>query len=350
MSGLSLKNISHAFVNNQVVKDVSLEVRQGELVCLLGPSGCGKTTLLRIAAGLEKIQIGQVCIEGKIVADPEKGINHPPEKRGVGLMFQDYALFPHLSVKNNIIFGIEYDDQQRINWSNQALEKIGLKHHAHEYPHTLSGGQQQRVALLRAIAPRPKILLLDEPFSSLDMTSRLQIRNQTLDILKQTNIATLMVTHDPEEAMYMADQILVMNEGRIIQVGTPDELYYKPNNAIVAGFLGPINKLITFVENGKAITPLGSFIAPNFNEGDKVQVLIRPECINLSDANESKENKIFEVVTSRMIGGDSLINFNVPGTNGKQSIQARMSDDFQPAIGSYIKTEVNDKDVYIYPI
>ena len=213
MSGLHLNNVSHAFDNGvPVLRGISVFVAPGELVCLLGPSGCGKTTLLRVAAGLEHLQVGQVTIAEQVVAEGRQGRHVATEKRGIGLMFQDYALFPHLTVFENIAFGLVENISQRQQWIEKALRRMGLEAYAGNYPHILSGGQQQRVALLRALAPEPRVLLLDEPFSGLDVTRRADIRAETLNFLKETGVATLMVTHDPEEAMFMADRILVMNE------------------------------------------------------------------------------------------------------------------------------------------
>ncbi|MCK4939126.1 MAG: ABC transporter ATP-binding protein, partial [Rhodospirillaceae bacterium] len=228
MSGIEMKRIRHAFGNDMVLDDVSLVSGPGKLTCLLGPSGCGKTTLLRLAAGLENLQQGQIAIQGITVADGASGFSVAPEKRDVGLMFQDYALFPHLNVFENIAFGIEKLNAERRQWIKDSLEQMGLSHHAYSYPHTLSGGQQQRVALLRALAPEPGVLLLDEPFSGLDVTRRAQVREEALTFLKQSGVAVVMVTHDPEEAMFMADHIVIMNEGRVVQAGTPVQTYFHP--------------------------------------------------------------------------------------------------------------------------
>lgn len=252
MSGLHLRAISHAYGRNRVLSGVSVFVAPGELVCLLGPSGCGKTTLLRIAAGLEDLQTGVVEIDGSVVADGAQKRSLPPEQRGVGLMFQDYALFPHLNVRDNVTFGLGKASGSRSAWLDDALTSMGVENYANAYPHTLSGGQQQRVALLRALAPQPRVLLLDEPFSGLDVTRRAQIRADTLQVIKQTGVATLMVTHDPEEAMFMADRILVMNEGRVIQDGRPTDLYFSPADAFVAELFGPVNRFRATVQDGMA--------------------------------------------------------------------------------------------------
>jgi len=243
VSGLLLSNIYHSYDDIEVLRDTSLLVEAGELVCLLGPSGCGKTTLLRIAAGLEPLQAGRVEINGALAADTKSGFSVPTEKRGTGLMFQDYALFPHLTVFGNVIFGISKPSAGQLHRVRQDMAQMGIADLEDAYPHMLSGGQQQRVALLRAMAPRPGVLLLDEPFAGLDTALRAQIREESLTLLKQTGVATLMVTHDPQEAMFVADRILVMNRGRIEQVGTPREIYQFPATEFIARFVGQTNIL-----------------------------------------------------------------------------------------------------------
>ena len=273
--GLKVSGVRHRFGDRLVLQDAALTVAPGELVCLLGPSGCGKSTLLRLCAGLEDLQEGLIEIDGRPVAGG--GLQTPPEKRNVGLVFQDYALFPHLSVLDNVRFGAS--DRKR---ALDLLERLGLAGHARSYPHMLSGGQQQRVALARALAPAPAVLLLDEPFSGLDVTLRAQVREEMADILKETGVAVVMVTHDPEEAMFMADRIQVMGtEGLTLQVGTPEEIYFRPIDRFVARFLGPLVQLPAKVRDGRAETALGSVPAPNRPEGDSVDVLIRHEGLRL---------------------------------------------------------------------
>ncbi len=224
MKGLHVIGVSHAFGDNKVLDNASLMIPAGEVVCLLGPSGSGKTTLLRLAAGLERLQQGAILIDDEIVANEERHV--PPEHRGVGLMFQDYALFPHLSVLDNVTFGLlgQAKDRARRR-AMEMLDQVSMTAHAQNHPNMLSGGQQQRVALARALAPEPKLLLLDEPFSGLDTNMRGQIREETLTVLKANGVATVMVTHDPEEAMFMADRIKILGEtGRILQSGRPHDI------------------------------------------------------------------------------------------------------------------------------
>ena len=343
MNGLQVSDLTHDYGVIRVVSGVSVCVAPGEVVCLLGPSGCGKTTLLRVAAGLERLQRGQVRIGEAVVADADAGLHMPPERRGIGLMFQDYALFPHLSVRDNIRFGVGADSEERRNWIDRALAQMDLTAHADSFPHMLSGGQQQRVALLRALAPKPRVLFLDEPFSGLDVSRRAQVRSQTLTFLKDSGVATLLVTHDPEEAMFKAHRILVMNLGRIVQDASPVETYFKPADAFVAGFFGPVNRLSGPIVEGHVATPLGTFAATGLADGDGAIVLIRPEGLQLAAADGG-----FRVVSARPLGGASLVVFEIDSAAGPIRIEARMPGIFLPTPGSRIGVSVNADEVHVF--
>lgn len=281
--GLKMSNVSHMFGDNHVLRDISFDVAPGELVCLLGPSGCGKTTALRLAAGLEKLQVGEISVSDQVVARPGEYVE--PEKRGVGMVFQDYALFPHLNVAKNIGFGLRHmNEAHRTSAIKRALAQVGMADYISAYPHELSGGQQQRIALARALAPTPRIMLLDEPFSGLDVARRADLRDTTLHVLKNAGIATVMVTHDPQEAMYMADRIIIMNEGQIMQDGTPEALYFKPENRFVASFFGEVNRFPSKVANGVISTPVGEIADCGYEDGTEVDVLIRPEGLHIGEA------------------------------------------------------------------
>ncbi len=281
--GLKMSNVSHMFGDNRVLRDISFDVAPGELVCLLGPSGCGKTTALRLAAGLEKLQVGEISVSEQVVARPGEYVE--PEKRGVGMVFQDYALFPHLNVAKNIGFGLRHlNDEDRTAAIKKALAQVGMSDYFSAYPHELSGGQQQRIALARALAPTPRIMLLDEPFSGLDVARRADLRDTTLHVLKNAGIATVMVTHDPQEAMYMADRIIIMNEGQIMQDGTPEALYFRPDNRFVASFFGEVNRFPSKVANGAISTPVGVITDCEYEDGTDVDVLIRPEGLHIGEA------------------------------------------------------------------
>lgn len=344
MSGLHLRAISHAFGSNQVLSDVSVSVAPGELVCLLGPSGCGKTTLLRIAAGLETIQTGQVEIDGELVADAERHIDQPPEKRGVGLMFQDYALFPHLTIQENISFGVAQKDRAHHQSTiADSMTNMGISGYAKAYPHTLSGGQQQRVALLRALAPSPNVLLLDEPFSGLDVTRRAQVRTETLRTIKDTGVGTLMVTHDPEEAMFMADRILVMNEGEVLQDGTPTDLYFHPHNQFVTELFGPVNEFTGIVENNLIKTPVGAFPISGYNNGTELSFLIRPEGFMIDQAVSDISMK---VITARPLGRSSVVMMELDdGT----PVEARVPGVVLPEAGSSVTISIRPEQIHYFP-
>lgn len=350
--GLHILNVSHSYDSTKVLTGVSVFVGEGEVVCLLGPSGCGKTTLLRIAAGLEQVQVGRITIGDDLVADGSSPTQWPPEKRGVGLMFQDYALFPHLTVFDNIAFGIEgkREVEKRRAWIMSGLNRMGLEAYAEAYPHVLSGGQQQRVALLRALAPNPRVLLLDEPFSGLDVTRRAQIREETFDVLRDAGVAALMVTHDPEEAMFMADRILVMNEGRVVQSGSPTDIYFQPNSNFVAELFGPVNRFTGTVHDGSVETLLGRFPAPTLHDGDPAEVLIRPEALSLapSSATNGHQGPSFRVVNARTLGRSSHLALAANDMRTDSLITARVPDVFLPPEGSLVNVGVAPERAHVF--
>lgn len=331
---LVVEGLSHDYGKRRVLEAASLRVRPGEILCLLGPSGCGKTTLLRLVAGLETVQTGWVLIDGVDVT------RSPPEKRGIGLVFQDFALFPHLSVLDNVAFGIAGDRARAV----EMLRRLGMEDYAAAYPHTLSGGQQQRVALARALAPQPRVMLLDEPFSGLDTGLRARLRDDTLHLLKLSGAATILVTHDPEEAMFMGDRIAVMQDGRIVQAGPPEELYLRPANAFVAAFFGEVNRIATRVEGGAARTPLGPLDANGIAEGSAVEVLVRPEALVLSIA----EDGAARVLAARMLGRTSLVHLELAGETPLH-LHARMPGDFLPPEGSRVSIRLDRRRAYVFP-
>ncbi len=352
MKGLHVIGVSHAFANNQVLDNASMMIPAGELVCLLGPSGSGKTTLLRLAAGLERLQRGKILIDDEIVADKDTQV--PSEHRGIGLMFQDYALFPHLSIIDNVTFGLlgQPEDQARRR-AMDMLDQVGMTGHAASYPHMLSGGQQQRVALARALAPEPKVLLLDEPFSGLDTNMRGQIREETLTVLKNSGVATLMVTHDPEEAMFMADRIKILgNNGRILQAGRPHDIYYHPQHEFVAKLFGLMNRFEGVIENGAVEIPLGRIRADGLDEGQKVEILVRPEGVILnSDGGEgSSGGAPVEVLSTHLLGHDNIVRVRLTGNGGQgQELYVRIHHAFEPELSKKITAGVDPEYAFIFP-
>ncbi len=239
---ISLSSVSHRYGDFVAVRDASLEVAKGEVHCLLGPSGSGKSTLLRLIAGLEVLQAGEIALGGELVASPGARVQLPPERRSVGFVFQDYALFPHLSVVRNVTFGMVRAEDRRER-AMELLDQVEMAGFADVMPHTLSGGQQQRVALARALARSPDVMLLDEPFSGLDRHLRVAVRQRTIEVLRAAGVATLVVTHDPNEAHLLSDGISVMREGSLLQTGTAEQLYRRPAVAEVAEVFGVVNRL-----------------------------------------------------------------------------------------------------------
>ena len=341
VNDLAIEHVTHRFGATLAVDDAELSVGAGELVCLVGPSGCGKTTLLRIAAGLEALQEGRVTIGGSIMGDSQGSV--APESRNVGLVFQDFALFPHLTVRGNIAFGLQnHSTSERDQLVAQALERTGMNGYAKTYPHQLSGGQQQRVALARALAPRPRVVLLDEPFSGLDTSLRHRVRDQTAKILRDSGIATLMVTHDPEEAMYLADRIAVMDKGRIRQIGTPDEIYLKPADAFVAAFFGDVNRFEGIVQNGQVETALGQVAANGVPEGTKADVLIRPEALSIKVGNGNGS-----VTAARFLGRSSLIDVGL-GDSGTLTVRIHIPGRFLPAVGDAVAVTHDAAQTFVF--
>ena len=312
---LALEGVTAAFDGVAAVDDVSLEVAAGEIVCLLGPSGCGKTTTLRVAAGLERQRAGRVLIDGHVVSDGAR--NLPPEARSVGLMFQDFALFPHLTVAENIAFGLRRatpaSEKQKL--VREYLARVDLKGYEHKFPHQLSGGEQQRVALARALAPRPRIMLMDEPFSGLDNRLRDEVREQTLAILKAEGAAVLMVTHEPDAAMRRADRIALMRRGQIVQVGAPYHIYNYPVDREAAAFFSDINVIHGVVRDRQTDTPFGLFLTPKLVDEADVEIIVRPQHLVVEpDRGEPPESTpehgvpaSGRVERARFIGSSSLI-------------------------------------------
>jgi len=339
---LSLEHVSHRFGNLLAVDDVTLSVEPGEIVCLVGPSGCGKSTLLRVAAGLEPLQQGRVTIGSETMADGS--VTVPPEARNVGLVFQDYALFPHLSVRDNIAFGLrDMPAEDRRARTDRALDRTGLDRWADTFPHELSGGQQQRVALARAIAPRPRVVLLDDPFSGLDAQLRHQVRDDAARILRDSGVATLMVTHDSEEAMYIADRIAVMREGGIRQLGLPDDIYLQPADAFVATFFGDVNRFRGTVSSAGVETPLGKVGTNGFADGTEVEVLMRPEALELA----ASEGTAATVESARFLGRTSLIDVTIGGGEAIP-VRIRVAGRQLPAKGAQVFVRQSGDQAFIF--
>jgi iron(III) transport system ATP-binding protein len=297
---IRLRGVSKSFGATRAVRDVTLEIERGELMAVLGPSGCGKTTLLRLIAGFETPDAGSVTVGDEVVAGPGRLV--PPEKRPVGMVFQDYALFPHLTVEANVAFGLSRRPrEERETLTKRTLELVGLQHKAGSHPQELSGGERQRVALARALAPEPELVLLDEPFSSLDATLRAGLRREVELILREAEATALLVTHDQEEALSMADRLAVMREGGIVQVGAPEEVYGRPASRWAAQFVGEVNVLAGVARGDGVETELGRFDLRAPATGT-VHVAVRPEQLELTAGHDGNA----EVVAREFRGHDVL--------------------------------------------
>ena len=307
---LSIDGVSKEYGKEKAVEELSLSVRDGELLTLLGPSGCGKTTTLRMIAGLEAPSSGTISIAGETVTGDADGPFRKPEERDVGIVFQDYALFPHLTVAENIAFGLtELDDDETDARVADLLELVDLEAHDEKMPSQLSGGQQQRVALARSLAPEPDVLLLDEPFSNLDVRLRVEMREEVRHILKRAGVTAISVTHDQEEALSISDRVAIMNDGAIAQVGNPGEVFENPESRFVASFLGQASFLSARVTD-RLETGLGSFGLERLSgsieayDGAMIDVLVRPDDLQAMPTSEPKADGY---VVHRQYNGPNFI-------------------------------------------
>ena|SRR6187401_233155 len=305
---LTYRGVTHRYGATPAVSDFSLDIAPGEIVSLVGPSGCGKTTLLRLAAGVERPSAGSILINEREVAG---GSFEPPERRGVGLMFQDFALFPHLSNLANVMFGLKWlPNAEAEREARAALDRVGLAKYADLYPHMLSGGEQQRVALARAVAPRPSVLLMDEPFSGLDRRLRDQVREEILHVLRESHVTCVIVTHDAEEAMLLADRIALMRAGRLVQEGEPRALYREPVDLFAARLFCELNEIPAVVHDGVAVSAAGRFPAPDLAEGSAAVVAIRPQGISLRPTGTGLAGRL---ESRRFLGEVEQISLTVNG-------------------------------------
>lgn len=351
---LEIESLSRSFGKMQFISGVSLRVEAGQVACLLGPSGCGKTTLLRLIAGIDEPDSGEVRINGKVVFG--KNVYIPAEHRSVGLMFQDFALFPHLTVSENIAFGLvgrRLDRKARIA---ELLHKVRLKKLRDRYPHEISGGEQQRVALARAIAPRPQVMLLDEPFSSFDDRLRDQMREDTLAILRSEGAAVLLVTHVPAEAMRVADEIILMRRGEIVQSGAPLDLYFHPCDREAAEYFSDLNIVHGVVKGSRVKTIFGDFDAADFVDDADVEIMIRPQHVlmdfdrNGSKPAPSKKDGVpvrGEVRRSTFLGNASLVEFQLEADSS--AFKALVPSIFLPKRGQKFWLRLARNRCFLFP-
>jgi iron(III) transport system ATP-binding protein len=351
---LEVRSLFRQYAGKTVVQDVSLEVQQGQVTCLLGPSGCGKSTTLRMIAGVDMQNRGEIYVDGALVCDTVSRV--PPERRSIGLMFQDFALFPHLSVAQNVAFGLKGNKSDTVSRVKALLNKVGMGRYLDAYPHQLSGGEQQRVALARALAPKPRVMLMDEPFSGLDDRLRDDIRDETLDVLKDEGTAVLLVTHEPGEAMRMADEIVLMRDGAIVQRGAPYNIFNAPADKQAAAFFSDINVIRGKVQSSLTDTPFGQFLTPGLGDGTDVDIVIRPQHIKIDfDRGGKGPNPTPQdgaaargiVRRARFIGSASLVEFEMDydGT----ILRAEIPSVFLPQKGTPLWLMIRRDKCFVFP-
>jgi iron(III) transport system ATP-binding protein len=351
---LEICNIVRSFGGRRVVDDVSLVVMPGQVTCLLGPSGCGKSTTLRIIAGVDIQDAGTIHVDGRLICDTVTRV--PPEERGIGLMFQDFALFPHLDVARNVAFGLKGPKGEVRGRVEDLLRKVGMSRHIDAYPHQLSGGEQQRVALARALAPRPRIMLMDEPFSGLDDRLRDEIRDETLGVLKAEGTAVLLVTHEPTEAMRMADEIALMRDGRVVQRGAPYTVYNSPADMKAAGFFSDINVIRGTVRGALTETAFGQFLAPGVPDGTDVAIVIRPHHVKIDfdrggrGPNPTPQDGVPArgvVERARFMGSESLVEFRMDFDGS--ILRATVPSVFLPRVGTALWLMIRRDRCFVFP-
>lgn len=351
---LEIRNIHRYFDGRAVVDDVSLQIQAGQVTCLLGPSGCGKSTTLRMIAGVEMQDSGEIYVDGKLICDTVFRV--PPERREIGLMFQDFALFPHLSVADNVAFGLKGSKDEKRLRVEELLQKVSLTRFIDDYPHQLSGGEQQRVALARALAPRPRIMLMDEPFSGLDNRLRDGIRDETLTLLKEEDTAVLLVTHEPEEAMRMADEIALMRGGKIVQQGAPYNVYTRPSDKASVAFFSDINVLKSQVNGALADTPFGQFLAPGIADRTDVDIVFRPQHVRI-DFDRAGKGPLptatdgvparAVVKRARYLGHESLVEFQMDYDGSV--LKVTVPRVFLPEVGRVMWLTVPRNRCFVFP-
>ena len=336
VEAIEFRSISHAYAVDPVLDDLNLVAHAGEITCLLGASGSGKSTLLRLAAGLERVQDGAIWLNGSVLADTDH--HPPPESRPVGLVFQDHVLFPHQTVRQNVAYGVDHADTDVID---AELDKVGLVGFGDRYPDTLSGGQQQRVALARALAPRPAVVLLDEPFASIDATLRRQLREQTRAALKEANNVAIIVTHDPEEALELADRIVVIDGGGVVQHGAPAELWSAPATVGVATLFGQAQRLPGQTTSNGVETAFG-VVPHRTKSGGEVDVVVRPEAVSLARDDRSS----VRVADIRFLGDSVLVVL----ARDDARLRARLADlPVELAVEAPVRVVLDPNGTFVFP-
>jgi iron(III) transport system ATP-binding protein len=332
---VSLSHVHRAYDGNPALSDISLTAPEGQVLALLGPSGSGKSTILRLIAGLEPVDVGEIRFSGELLSSPAK--TAPAETRRIGFVFQDYALFPHMSAAENVAFGLHAApraarEEAALRW----LDQVGLKHRAGAFPHELSGGEQQRVALARALAPKPRAVLLDEPFSGLDPVLRAELRETTLAALHEARATALFVTHDAEEALVVADRLAILKAGRLLQEAAPREAYDTPVSLDAAAALGPINVFEGRVQDGVVMTPFGAVSARSLPTGAVSKAAVRAEAIHLRPGSKAR------LIDVRPHGAHDLARVEAEGVVWRALIAPRAD------LGEHVDVELQASGAFVF--
>ncbi len=344
-AALSFHGVDVEISGRPILRGLDLSIAPGEVVCLLGESGSGKSTILRTAAGIQPVRAGEVRVNQTVVSS--RTIHQPPQKRGIGMMFQDFALFPHMSVLQNVSFGLDrMGRKQALAQARAALARVGLADRESDFPHMLSGGQQQRLALARAFAPRPGILMLDEPFSSLDSRLRESVRAETMAILRETRATTIIVTHDPEEAMLLGDRIALIRDGRVVQIDTSAGIYDHPVDLGVARFFSALTEIKSQVRDGVADTPLGPVTLKDRRNGEKVILGLRS--VGALDISLEKKGTPARILSKREALGLDIYEILVEGIDRPIRVRRRSNSRLQPGVDIFLT--LNSEHVLVFDL
>tara|TARA_Y100001960_G_scaffold316364_1_gene383159 strand:- start:394 stop:1452 length:1059 start_codon:yes stop_codon:yes gene_type:complete len=346
---IEIENLSQTKDNKKILDNINLSIPINKVVCLVGPSGCGKTSLLRAISGLDNFSSGRISFDNKIISKPNYSV--PTENRNIGLVFQESNLFPHLNVFKNVSFGSKkkkYKDIQKETF--EILKKIGLPHYANVYPHQLSGGQKQLVAIARSLLTKPKLIMMDEPFANLDERLKNKIRDITLHLLQKTFTTALIITHDPDDAMFMGDFIAIMNNGKILQFDTPENIYNNPSSSFVARFFGETLSIKSKVNNKKAKTIFGPINITNSKNGKEIEIVFRSEAFNITKNKSKNRTKKIKsrIIAVRYISDNSYLHLDILNNSFKKHIHIKVPGKFIPPKNKICYINIGKKNFFVF--
>ena len=346
---IEIENLSQTKDNKKILDNINLSIPINKVVCLVGPSGCGKTSLLRAISGLDNFSSGRISFDNKIISKPNYSV--PTENRNIGLVFQESNLFPHLNVFKNVSFGSKkkkYKDIKKETF--EIIKKIGLPHYANVYPHQLSGGQKQLVAIARSLLTKPKLIMMDEPFANLDERLKNKIRDITLHLLQKTFTTALIITHDPDDAMFMGDFIAIMNNGKILQFDTPENIYNNPSSSFVARFFGETLSIKSKVNNKKAKTIFGPINITNSKNGKEIEIVFRSEAFNITKNKSKNRTKKIKsrIIAVRYISDNSYLHLDILNNSFKKHIHIKVPGKFIPPKNKICYINIGKKNFFVF--